>query len=143
MLKRKNKLLLLIPLFSALLFGCQTTGQTVKKGTPLSGKEISEIFSGNTMIGVNHERGRQFRMYYNVNGIISATADDHGQKPDSDHGKWWVEGDLRCTQYNKWGEGKKWCKAVYRDGDTFQTFSQDGANIRETFSVKAGNPHSL
>lgn len=140
---RKSKVLLALPLFSALLFACQTTGQPAKKGTPLSGKEITDIFSGNTADGKNHEHGRQFRQYYNANGALSSTSDDYGKRPDSDVGTWSVEGNLRCTQFVKWGDGKKWCKEVYRDGDTFQTFSTDGTKLRETFSVKPGNPHGL
>ena len=123
--------------------GCQTTGQPVNKGTSLTGNEITEIFSGNTLEGKNHKHGRQFRQYCRPDGALSSTSDDYGRRPDSDNGKWSVEGNLRCTQFNKWGEGKKWCKEVYRDGDTFRTFSKDSGKLSETFSVKPGNPYNL
>jgi hypothetical protein len=141
---KQNKLLLAFPLFSALLLGCQTTGQPpINKGTPLSGTEIKEIFSGNTVEGKHHEQGRQFRQYYHPNGTLAATSDDYGRRPDSDFGTWSVEGNRRCTQFKKWGEGKKWCREIYKNGDSLQTFSQKSGKLRETFSVKQGNPYNL
>ena len=54
----------------------------------------------------------------------------------SDSGKWWVEGDLYCRQWQSWGDGKKACWTLYLDGDKLRFFSSETKKSETTKLVK-------
>ena len=127
------------------LFGCQTTQAIADKGSALTGAELKELLSGNTVMGVNHKKGRDFRIFHSSNGKISASAENHdGSRPDSDEGKWWIEGNKRCTKFSRWGKGFTHCKEIFKSGNKYNLYSLKTGRLRSTFtSVVPGNPHNL
>jgi hypothetical protein len=74
----------------------------------LSGSEIRDWLSGNTVIGA--WAGTPYRQYFRTNGTTAYKADGVAL----DEGRWWVTE----TEYCSWWQGSgEACYEVHRDGD--------------------------
>ncbi|MBF0160580.1 MAG: hypothetical protein HQL58_13790 [Magnetococcales bacterium] len=122
-------------------------------GQKLSGSELKGLLSGNTAEGINHLKQREFKIFYNVSGALSGSSQNTGQKaasmglkPNQDIGKWWMEGDDRCVQWNSWDSSG--CGSVFKKGDDYLYHPRESSGAisdepRATFRVVTGNPHNL
>jgi hypothetical protein len=145
-IRMKKLLNFVVAVMMVALLGFQTTEQAIAdKGSALTGTELKELHSGNTVIGVNHKKGRDFRIYHSSNGTISAYAENHdSSRPDSDKGKWWIKGNKRCTKFSRWSKGFTYCKEIFKSGNKYNLYSLKTGQLRSTFtSVVPGNPHNL
>jgi hypothetical protein len=64
---------------------------------------------------------------YAPDGTMTVTVRESGELVDT--GKWWVEGDKVCRQWDELDEGEKACFYVVLDGTTLQWFDLNGILI--------------
>lgn len=82
----------------------------------VTGKELLSVLPGKTILGSN---SKCKTITYNVMPIAAGaekgdiTIDCDGRKDD---GKWWVDGDKLCKQFNNFSGGNKFCFDVKKDG---------------------------
>ena len=74
-------------------------------GPPLEGDALSELLSGATL------SGKGYSIFYDTDGSMRGNV--HGY---ADAGRWWVDGDRYCVQWELWGEGEPLCWQLWRDG---------------------------
>lgn len=94
----------------------------------LSGSEIEEVVSGNTVAGAMLESG-EYAEFYDADGTI---------RGDGYTGEWMIDGDTMCFSYD--GETSD-CWNVTFDGETIQ-WVQDGA-VAGDGAVMTGNPEEF
>lgn len=88
---------------------------------PLTGDEIRALYSGNEMTASN-SRGQRFTEQYKPDGTFTATSTKtDGSCCLADSGKWSVEGDKFCRQYENWRDGRKTCGLVMKTPDGYAT----------------------
>lgn len=87
----------------------------------LKGDEVRALYSGNEMTGANG-RGQKFKENYRADGTFRAeSTKTNGDCCISDGGRWWIEGDKVCKQYDNWRGGKKSCNTIVRRPDGYAT----------------------
>lgn len=87
----------------------------------LTGEEIRALYSGNEMTATN-SRGQRFTEQYKADGTFTATSTKtDGSCCLADSGKWSVEGDKFCRQYENWRDGRKTCGLVLKTADGYAT----------------------
>ncbi|RJF87805.1 hypothetical protein D3874_12870 [Oleomonas cavernae] len=111
----------------ALLAACPAlAAEPPKRGTPLTGAEIRQLFDNNTVDSVVGVYDSTARGFHHPDGELdiygSVRYFDHDkQRMDTyertDTGDWWVEGDLYCIHPHKIAFGFTDCLEVRRDGD--------------------------
>ncbi len=90
----------------------------------LKGDAITTALAGGTLRGVN-----SFGNPYTVKVLDGGTLDGVAGKSDeyTDKGRWWVEGDQFCRQWQTWLDGKQDCFLVVLDGTQIVWFRPDGS----------------
>ena len=89
----------------------------------LTGPEITALLSDATTKG--RARGGKTRtMKTAADGGMTLQMDDYS---NSDTGKWWIEGDVYCSQWRKLRDGAKGCWDVTpAGGDEYDFVGRDG-----------------
>ncbi len=76
-------------------------------GPALSGEEIIELLTGNTI------KGSGYSIYYLADGTM------HGKEGSyTDEGKWGIVDGVYCARWMYWVQGKELCHELRRDGNT-------------------------
>lgn len=98
----------------------------------LTASEIRALFRGSEMTATN-AAGLRFTEQYKADGTFSAwTNRRDGSCCASDKGRWTVEGNQLCKQYERWQRGELRCSYILKAGETYTT----GSGIRLEFSKK-------
>jgi hypothetical protein len=127
--------------------------------TSLSGKEIEQLISGNTVVGQRWVKGVQkeymqveimFKTYFNENGQLVEKGDAVGVARGSAvpaHGVWKVKKNKLCHTFSDSlrNKGKQICFKVFQkeDGTYAIAKGKDGKVIGTWKEILPGNPHNL
>jgi hypothetical protein len=95
----------------------------------LDGKSVRETVAGRR-IYLAVPFGGELPLYYRRDGRVDGTGEAAGLgrflKP-SDSGRWWVDGNRLCQQWQSWYEGKTFCFTLAPAGpDRLAWFRDDG-----------------
>lgn len=90
-----------------------------KKVVYLSAAEIRQLMPSGQLKGVNGY-GNPYTISYRSDGAMSGVAGNSDEYRDK--GKWWLEDDSFCRQYNSWLEARAACFKVALDGDDISFF---------------------
>ena len=108
-----------VAIAAATLFASQPASSQDAK--PLTGEEIRALYSDNEMSATN-SRGQKFTEQYKPDGTFTATSTrTDGTCCIADTGKWTIEGDKFCRQYDNWRNGRKTCGLILRGPDGYAT----------------------
>lgn len=140
-----GKQTLVISLVALGMFGCGKTSHEEALGSgalKLSGADLKAQLSGNTTHGDVPGLGLKLTVFYAEDGRVSARAKSQAGS-DEDIGKWKVNdaGEL-CITWGKWENSRERCSEVYRQGDKYKTFTNQGT-LATLFKVTKGNPDEL
>jgi len=91
----------------------------------LSGVEILQLMPSGQLTGVN-AYGNPYTITYTADGGMSGVAGKSDEYKD--RGKWWVEQDRFCRQYESWLQGKAACFRITLDGSDIG-FYDGGDNL--------------
>ena len=107
--------------------GCSTkmaedaTGQApAGAGTRITGAELTELLSGNTIS--MHEYGESATIEMYANGKLYAVK----SKNEINEGTWSTEGDRLCLRFKRWGFGDQICYEVFRKGEEYHLYTASG-----------------
>lgn len=85
-----------------------------ENGTALRGEALREAVSGKR-IYLSVPLGGELPLYYQSNGRVDGSGEAAGLgrflKP-TDSGRWWVEGERLCQQWESWYQGRVFCFTV-------------------------------
>ncbi len=119
--RKAGALLLLLALIPA-----QVWQQAVAEGRRVSGDELQSFFSGSATRSVS-ETGIDVFMEWSADGSLAGTAGlgaregimagSFSEGAYADTGKWWIEGDQMCWQWNEWDSGARDCFRGREMGD--------------------------
>ena len=85
---------------------------TILLGTAASAVELKAQFAGKTVTKTNAE-GQRYTETYHQNGTLSAVSTFIGGGCCMrDTGKWWIEGNQFCKQYDHWRGGATRCAGI-------------------------------
>jgi GntR family transcriptional regulator/MocR family aminotransferase len=99
---------------------------TMNDGERLAGASIAEAFAGATLSGVN-AFGNPYRVVLDAAGTMSGVAGPNDEYADT--GRWWVEGDLFCRQWQVWLDGVADCFVAVREAGFVHWFCDDGSFV--------------
>ena len=91
------------------------------EGERLSSEEITALIPNNTLDG-RTATGQKIIVKFKASGTMKGRMGGH-----RDHGKWRVENDQFCRQWNNWVGGKETCYVMLNDEGTYKWFGPDGA----------------
>ena len=131
-------LLVIVAALLPLLAGCglkKTATQAEPGRTKLSGGQISELVSGNTLL--MEEYGVKARVELHTNGSLRAFKEDFS---DQTRGTWDIENDTLCMRFKRWGDRDLLCHEVLRVGDEYQQYAATGLMVSR-FTVVPGVTH--
>lgn len=102
----------------AALFSFPVHAQDAKR---LTADEVRALYAGNEMTATN-TRGQEFTEQYKSDGSFDATSTKtDGTCCIADSGRWSVEGDKFCRQYDNWRGGRKTCGYILKTPDGYAT----------------------
>jgi len=79
----------------------------------LTGEALVEFVSDSTISGLSQSSpGWRYDVYRAPDGTQRGTS-TNGSSTSKDSGKWTMNGDTYCSEWNKWVEGKKECFHLY------------------------------
>ena len=107
-----------IGLFAAVAFGGFTgaggAAWANESGVSLQGEALKDAVSGKR-IYLSVPLGGELPLYYQANGRVDGSGEAAGLgrflKP-TDSGRWWVEGERLCQQWETWYQGRVFCFTV-------------------------------
>ena len=130
--------------------GCQqgpTKQEIAGQGEePLSGKEIRQLLTGNTLYETGKSGGTnwEFAAFVMEGGKARgrawwASGEQQGE------GSWRIDGNLWCEHWQRddWAEGKESCQKVYKRGDNLGFIVVRGSGENDLMTLKQGNPYDL
>ena len=105
-------------LFSAFILGALASGAGAaaanENGVSLRGEALRDAVSGKR-IYLSVPLGGELPLYYQANGRVDGSGEAAGLgrflKP-TDSGRWWVEGERLCQQWETWYQGRVFCFTV-------------------------------
>ena len=100
-----------------------SSGESAAEQT-LAGDALKNKLSGQIAIGPR-DRGDTMKINFLADGSAKITLT--GDKQKTDKGKWWVQGEKLCRQFNRLFKGRKICSQVTADGDTLKWRKGDGS----------------
>ncbi|MEM8606056.1 MAG: hypothetical protein AAGF92_03075 [Myxococcota bacterium] len=109
---------------------------------PLTERQASEAFTGNTLSGVISQYGIRFVVYYGPDGRITGAIS--GPVTDRARGKWRITDDGQvCNEWTKetWQTGPA-CNTYYKHGDEYKVFLPEGG-VASVAQLKPGNAAKL
>lgn len=90
----------------------------VRADTPMSADEIARTISGKR-IYLSTPFGGEFPLHYRPSGIVDGSGEALGlgrlMRP-TDTGRWWVDGNRLCQQWQTWYDGRRHCFTLIRQG---------------------------
>ncbi|HEX9715234.1 MAG TPA: pentapeptide repeat-containing protein [Desulfurivibrionaceae bacterium] len=89
-------------------------------GTKITGAELTELLSGNTISLSEYGEVAVIEMY--ANGKMYAVK----SKTEKNEGKWSTEEDKLCLQFRRWGFGEELCYTVFRKGEEYNLYTDTG-----------------
>ena len=90
------------------------------EGQRLSSEEIATSVS-DQKLEARTANGREIIVTFDPDGTMAGRMEG-----SRDRGKWWVENDQFCRQWNNWRDRKENCYTVVKDGETYKWFEPDG-----------------
>jgi hypothetical protein len=111
-MKKQTTFIIAIILGSLMVFG----GSIALAGNKLSAEEVTELFSGKTVEGINVNKGYSFKAYFDPNGTVRAKYAVGGRQ-----GKWRV--DKKGRKCIKWEDQRKEkCFVLVKEGEVYKEF---------------------
>jgi hypothetical protein len=101
-----------------IILGCLIAfgGSIALAGNELSAAEVTELFSGKTVEGINVSKGYSFKAYFDPNGTVRAKYAVGGRQ-----GKWRV--DKKGRKCIKWeDQPKEKCFVLVNEGEVYKEF---------------------
>ena len=99
-----------------LLAGLAAPGLANETGRTLKGEALREAVSGKR-IYLSVPLGGELPLFYQSNGRVDGSGEAAGLgrflKP-TDSGRWWVEGERLCQQWESWYSGRVFCFTVQK-----------------------------
>lgn len=103
----------------------------VQAGNPghMIGPELRKAVAGKTVY--LKTSGIVLPIAYRPNGTMSGqlqafAAAFSGDRPVTDKGKWWIDGNRLCQRWSQWLDGRSYCYKLTRDGQTVRWQRNDG-----------------
>ena len=93
---------------------------------PLRGRALHRAMSGLRLL-YNTVYGEPCILELRARGAMVGVAGVHGD--DRDHGRWWVECDLWCRQWQHWAYAEMAAFSVVIDGDQLRWYGSDGVLV--------------
>lgn len=93
---------------------------------PLRGRSLRKAMSGLRLL-YNTVYGEPCILELRANGAMAGVAGARGD--DRDQGRWWIEGDLWCRQWQHWAYGEVAAFSVVIDGDQLRWYGSDGVLV--------------
>lgn len=109
---------------AAALLGLTLSSAWADHGSRLSGEQIKEKLSG-ARVYLTTSRGSLMQVDYAKSGKLSAAVEGGYF---SDVGKWWIDGDTYCANWQKIRNGETKCFKVTLDGDQMGWNAVDGSS---------------
>lgn len=135
-----NERLAAVAVVCATLAGCAGSSQQ-PEGPPLSGDEIRQLITGNTISGAI--LAQQYTFYYQANGKVSGAIDT----VNDDTGTWLVkDGNTYCHQWIDFFDGVQRCyQWVPLAGGRYQMKNVDSFHGEglEVWKIEKGNPNGF
>ena len=120
-------------LFLSSIVIAASTISTMADHGQLSGDQIKTTLAGATGKGESRS-GKPYKARFAEDGTVKFSMDDNSYQ---DRGKWTVEGDIYCAQWEKIRKGAKACFHVkHRAGVKYFFEGIDGANDNEVVISK-------
>lgn len=72
--------------------------------------------------------GGEFPLFYRTDGVVDGTGEALGLgrfMAPKDSGKWWIEGNRLCQQWQEWYDGKRQCFVLQRLSETTLYWKRD------------------
>jgi hypothetical protein len=108
----------------------------------LSGDEVTELISGNTVDAIHVSQGYKITTYYSPDGSYRQL-----RKGERQEGKWHIDDEgLLCKQRD--GKGVV-CRVIVEDGDIWKAYKVPGNKMklrrhkRDITKITQGNPNNL
>jgi hypothetical protein len=103
-----------------------STGATADT-KPMSAKDIEQTIRGKR-IYLQTPFGGEFPLFYDRNGVVDGSGEALGLgrfMAPTDSGRWWIDGNRLCQQWQEWYDGKRHCFELTRTGDTTLYWKRD------------------
>ena len=111
---KKSKFRLFWALMGCALAGGAGAAHANESGVSLRGEALRDAVSGKR-IYLSVPLGGELPLYYQANGRVDGSGEAAGLgrflKP-TDSGRWWVEGERLCQQWETWYKGRVFCFTV-------------------------------
>lgn len=108
-------------LFTALALLALSAGTTPAAAEDtLTGEQLKKEIPGSA-VTYQSDSGFPFRMDFKAGGGLAGRCG-----PRSDRGKWWVDNDKLCRQWNKWGRNSIWCFKVAKAPGEYRWIKDNG-----------------
>lgn len=91
-----------------------------REGTKITGAELIELLSDNTI--AIHEYGETATIEMYGNGKMYAVK----SKTEKNDGNWSTENDKLCLRFKRWGFGDEICYNVFRKGEEYNMYTESG-----------------
>ncbi len=92
----------------------------------LSAEEVTQLFSGKTVEGINPRKGYSFKSYFYPNGTIRTQYAKGKRK-----GRWYIDDDGRkCLKYED--KSRENCHIIVNDGGVYKEFKIKGGRRQQT-----------
>jgi len=121
---------------AAALLGCAGEGGIGGDSSQLrtlTGEEVAQVLTGNTLIGRDGEA--PFWMHYPSGDTVWGLASNG----DVDIGRWWVEGNRYCRSWRHWREGEEQCWLLASDGSAKLLWIEPNGRASGESTVQPGN----
>jgi hypothetical protein len=86
---------------------------------PLDAAAIKSVIDGKR-IYLATPLGGEFPLNYRAGGVVDGDGEALGlgkMMAPTDRGRWWIDGDRLCQQWQEWYEGRAHCFTLTRTGD--------------------------
>lgn len=118
--------------FAAAAVACVSAQVSATELQPLAGDALREVVAGKTVL--LHTRVGNIPITYRANGTMIGRAGElvayTGQ--ERDRGRWWVQDDKLCQQWETWLEGRAYCATIQQEGLTVHWVRNDGERGKAT-----------
>jgi hypothetical protein len=109
------------------ILGLLATAPAVANADLMTGTEIRETISGKRIF-LATPLGGEFPLFYANNGRVDGSGEAIGLgrwlKP-TDSGRWWVDGNRLCQQWQTWYDGKSFCFTLREAGPNRVAWTRD------------------
>jgi hypothetical protein len=116
-------------ILAALALGVSLSAPAALANAPdlLSGPEIREAIAGKRIF-LATPLGGEFPLFYRTSGVVDGSGEAIGLgrflKP-TDTGRWWVDGNRLCQQWQSWYDGRPFCFTLREAGPNRLAWTRD------------------